>query len=326
VLACADTGKRRLAMAAVRVLLGHTGRMSCVCTAPDGRLVTAASDKRVCVWSLASGAVEATLVGHTKSLRSMCALTDGTNRVVTGGYDFVARLYELSAARGGAEVAAIREYSGHTKLILSMAAVSGGRLATGSMDRTIRVWDVETGACLATLRDGSGPWVEAVAAADEVTLVTCGPEQTMSVWDLRTYARLATVATSSYIFSLLRLGDGTVASGNNDGSVQLWDVRRRECVGELRGPYKRLQWLAQLGDGSLAAVGRDTSAGLWDVARRARLGVVSTLYRLECCCATVDGGLAMGCADGSVVVLGFPWARRGVAVVGWVAARAGVWC
>jgi len=39
-----------------------------------------------------------------------------------------------------------------------------------------------------------------------------------------------------------------------------------------------------------------------------------------------DGGLVINLDDGNVVVLGFPWARRSAAVVGWVAVRAAAYC
>ena len=48
---------------------------------------------------------------------------------------------------GGAP-AALRSYKGHKAPVADMAVhASGGLLATGSADRTVRVWDVDGGFC-----------------------------------------------------------------------------------------------------------------------------------------------------------------------------------
>jgi len=313
-------------LATMRVLWAHAYSMKSMCTAADGRLVTSGSDGRVRVWSRGGGVVEAELVADgAHTAYAMCALTDGSNRVVTGRSDAAARLYDLSAARDGAQLAPIREYRGHTSSVVSMAAMSGGRLATGSMDDTVRVWDVESGACLATLHAGVECTVSAMVVMDEDTLVCNSPGRTIGVWDTRSYTRIATIKVPSYPRGLLRLADGTLASGHYNGVVRLWDVRRLQCVGELRGPTCEVCNLAQLGDGRLIGVARDQTAALWDVAARTCVGVLRARNNLERCCATSDGGVAVGCNGGSVTLLGIVWARRGVAVVGWVAAWAGVW-
>jgi len=113
---------------------------------------------------------------------------------------------------------------------------------------------------------------------------------------------------------LLRLSDGTLASGHDDGAVRLCDVHRGEAVSELRGHTEAVRDLAQLRDGRLASVSEDDVARLWDVAARACV-VVTTPSAPCCCCATAAGELAMGCDDGTMLVLGFAWARRTAAVV-----------
>ena len=45
--------------------------------------------------------------------------------------------------------------------VLSPRPPDGRRLASGSRDKTVRLWDVETGACVRTLK-GHGNWVLSV--------------------------------------------------------------------------------------------------------------------------------------------------------------------
>lgn len=40
---------------------------------------------------------------------------------------------------------------GHSATVHALAAMSGRRLASGSADNTVRIWDTETGSCVRTL-------------------------------------------------------------------------------------------------------------------------------------------------------------------------------
>src|SRR5437764_867825 len=62
-----------------------------------------------------------------------------------------------------------------------------GRWAVyGSKDKTVKVWDVETGHERRTLK-GHASWVKAVAlSADGRTAVSCSNDKTVKVWDVET--------------------------------------------------------------------------------------------------------------------------------------------
>ena len=277
----------------------------------------------VAVWRLSTGAREATLSGHNGCVPALCALTDGSNRLLSASNTppWLVLLHDLGAAHDGAVVAPTREYRGHTSVCAALVELSGGRFASGSVDSTVRIWVTESGACLATL-SGHTSVVLTLVVVDESTLVSGSYDKTLRVWDTRTYAAVATIEMPSPVWSLLSLVDGTVASGHIDGVVRLWDWRRREAVGELRSHEadKRLLGLAQLPDGRLASTSDDKTVRVWDVATRACVGVASATSSFNRCCVTADGELAVGCEDGSVLVYAFAWERRSAAVVGWVAA------
>jgi predicted NACHT family NTPase len=66
-----------------------------------------------------------------------------------------------------------------------VAVAADGRTAvSGSSDQTVRVWDLASGTCRATLQGHTG-WVRSVAvAADGRTAVSGSSDQTVRVWDL----------------------------------------------------------------------------------------------------------------------------------------------
>ena len=69
----------------------------------------------------------------------------------------------------------------------------GRRVVSGSSDKTLKVWDVETGKCVATL-EGHSAWVIGVAVFPDGQRVVSGSwDNTLKVWDLATGECLATL-------------------------------------------------------------------------------------------------------------------------------------
>ena len=154
-------------------------------------------------------------------------------------------------ARGGGiqlwTVATGREkifLKGHTDSVNSVAfSPSGKILASGSSDNTIRFWDVASGKNTATMKA-----VPKISVTDDgSSIVAFG----------------AAVSANSVAFS----PDGkTLAVGNGDETVRLWDVTTHRTIAVLRG-HIGLVTVAFSPDGKLLAVGNyDGTIKLWDVA------------------------------------------------------------
>ncbi|KAM0274353.1 hypothetical protein ACHAQH_007919 [Verticillium albo-atrum] len=88
---------------------------------------------------------------------------------------------------------------GHGHSVTSVAfAADGQRLASASGDKTVKIWDAATGACLQTL-EGHGDWVTSVAfAADGQRLASASDDETVKIWDAATGACLQTLESPRY--------------------------------------------------------------------------------------------------------------------------------
>ncbi|HPO15898.1 MAG TPA: metallophosphoesterase [Candidatus Hydrogenedentes bacterium] len=129
----------------------------------------------------------------------------------------------------------VRTLRGHTDWIGRIAWSPDGRmLASPSADKTIRVWDVETGECLHTIK-GHNRDVKSVSFDPSgLTLASGSDDHTVKLWDLSSpnessgdSGRLLCTLEGHMSFVYIVAFDPTgrmLASGSADNTVKLWDL------------------------------------------------------------------------------------------------------
>jgi WD40 repeat protein len=214
-----------------RQLEGHTDRVSSVCWSPDGRYVASGSDDRTMrVWELAP-AVSTNAGGEgvlAYVARQAATVGRGAGRGV--GLLWAPHLAEaegdcLGVLRGtGAKSEEGRQPS--------LALMPGGRrLATGSPDGLVRVWDLATGE---PLWQGFPPhqnrvW-DVAGSPDGRWLASGSVDGTVRIWDAETglvQRRLG--GHSGQVSSVSWSPDGRwLASAAHDRTVRIWESESGE--------------------------------------------------------------------------------------------------
>ncbi|MFI5980841.1 NB-ARC domain-containing protein [Streptomyces sp. NPDC051555] len=182
-----------------------------------------------------------------------------------------------------------RTLEGHTSAVRACAASPDGRwLASAGFDRSLRIWNVATGATRQVL-DGHTGWIWGCAwTPDGASIASAGDDGSVRVWDVRSgICRTVSTGHEGAVMSCAVAPDGTwLASTGVDGTIRVWDVRSGICRTVLTGHEGAVMSCAVAPDGTwLASTGVDGTIRVWDM----RSGICRTVL-------TGHEGAVMSCA------------------------------
>ncbi len=176
--------------------------------------------------------------------------------------------FRRSSAEAGDGVKVLR---GHVAGVFSVALSRDGQvLASASNDNTVRVWDVATGAALATLSKEFSV-VSAVAISSNASnLAMASQDGSVFIWDSSSSEEPTTLAAHRGIVRCLAYSadDRWLASGGADRTIRISSAKTRELKKILEGHARGVFCLAFSPDGkTLASGSSDESVKIWDVER-----------------------------------------------------------
>ena len=132
------------------------------------------------VWNVDTGRLLRAMQGPAPPIRNAVLSPQGKRLAVCVERENVARLYDCAT---GAE----RALAGHRDFVSGLAfSPDGSTLATGSMDATIRLWNVATGETIASLPGHMQETTDVAFSPDGRTLASLGQNESLKLWHLPT--------------------------------------------------------------------------------------------------------------------------------------------
>ncbi|KAG8690804.1 hypothetical protein FRC09_011849, partial [Ceratobasidium sp. 395] len=160
---------------------------------------------------------------------------------------------------------------GHTGDVYSVVFSSdGGRVASGSDDKTVRIWHTKTGQLVAgPLKGHTGSVSSVVFSPDDSHIASGSHDFTVRIWDAKTglTTRTPCFGHTNWVLSVVYSPDGKyIASSSGDCSIRIWNAQNGEPrLGPLEGHTGAVSSVMYSPTGDCIVSGsKDRTVRIWD--------------------------------------------------------------
>jgi WD40 repeat protein len=219
----------------------------------DGRLL-AWSNESVTLWRLQDGSLLAQVFLDDELQK---ALHLGGGRLVCGCADGVVRM--ISIVNGGP----ITELHGHNGRVDGLRVLSDGRLLTWSADRTLRIWQLESGE--SNLLQGHQHGINIAAEVPGKCVISGSYDNTLCVWPFdQPFSPIVLRGHTSTVSGIKHLSNDLLLSWGDD-TLRLWRPEDGVCIGVMQGHRRGVLGAIELPNRRLLSWSFDYTLRLWDI-------------------------------------------------------------
>jgi WD40 repeat protein len=191
----------------------------------DGSTIAASGYHEITFWKTADGALDRRLTGLAERVYDIAYSPDGKWMATASGDPGVYGVAKLWLAEPGGGGKPVRDLAETQDVIFAVAfSPNSKKIATAGADRTIRVFEVETGKLLSQIEDHAD-WIFGIAfSPDGKRLASASRDKTSKVFDLEKKESLVTFpAHAQPVYTVSFTPDGkNVATGGEDNRIRIW--------------------------------------------------------------------------------------------------------
>ena len=148
-------------------------------------------------------------------------------------------------------------FVGHKRVIFSLCAISHKILASGSMDKNIKIWDIENRVIISTL-SGHTDRVTALCHLEGGQLVSGSADFSLIIWSKfpgssSTYSeKQVLTGHESNIKGIIRISKVEIISGEYMGDLRIWNINEGVCIRYISSMAYGLHQMKELHEGEIA--------------------------------------------------------------------------
>lgn len=114
------------------------------------------------------------------------------------------------------------------------------KLVTGSMDHCLKIWNYQTGQCIRTLEGHTGGVLS--LHFDSRIMASGSTDHTIRVWNFEVSECCTLLGHTEWVNSVRICHEGAMlVSSSDDSTIRLWDLQNRSCTRVFRGHVGQVQ-------------------------------------------------------------------------------------
>lgn len=157
---------------------------------------------------------------------------------------------------------------GHTGNIYSIAYSPDGKYAlSGSLDKTLKLWDISTGKEIRTFLGHTGSVNSVAFSPDGKYAVSAGEDNTLKVWDVSTSKEIRQLIAEGIGYGIKSVSispDGRYALSAGD-AIKQWDIATGKEIRIFIKEYSNAVAFSPDGKYALSGVNIDNTLRLWEI-------------------------------------------------------------
>ena len=181
--------------------------------------------------------------------------------------------------------------------------IPNNKFISGSEERTIKLWDLNSFECLNTVTNGLRFSTFCLISNNQIAC-GCG-NGSISIWDLNNLSMLKLFKAHHDTIKCLKFFDQSKlisCSNRNDKLIKIWSLETFECIKVINGDWYRINYIDFTSDGNLFSCSKDGTIKVWQLETGKMLKSIDLKRVVSCVKLLNDDLIAVGLENGDLLI------------------------